>query len=110
MQRERGIPRFARNEGVRAFPKSHSFFRALPQFTKFGRNEIMSENPRRDLLKKAAALGIGAMASGSGASARASRVPAQTNQKPADTDFFPGFKKLSRKTSGATINCITTAS
>jgi haloacetate dehalogenase len=70
----------------------------------------MSTNPRRDLLKKAAAMGIGAMASASGAFASASPVPEQANQKSADTDFFPGFKKLTKKTSGATINFVTAGS
>src|ERR1700731_3405467 len=70
----------------------------------------MSENLRRDLLKKAAALGIGAMASASGVFPRASRVPEQANQKSADTDFFPGFKKVTKKTSGATINFVTAGS
>jgi len=67
----------------------------------------MSENPRRDLLKKAATLGIGAIASASSVFPRAGRVLEQADQKPADTDFFPGFKKLTAKTSGATINFVT---
>jgi len=67
----------------------------------------MSENPRRDLLKKAATLGIGAIASTSRVFPRAALVSEQADQKPADTDFFPGFKKLTAKTSGATINFVT---
>jgi haloacetate dehalogenase len=67
----------------------------------------MSENPRRDLLKKAAALGIGAIASASSVFPRAGRVSEQAGQKPAEAEFFPGFKKLTTKTSGATINFVT---
>jgi len=67
----------------------------------------MTDNPRRHLLKKAAALGIGAIASASSVLPRASGAPEQANQKPADTEFFPGFKKLTKKTSGATINFVT---
>jgi len=70
----------------------------------------MSENPRRDLLKKAAALGFGAMATVRSVFPRASRAAEQANQKPAETEFFPGFKKLTRKTSGATINFVTAGS
>jgi haloacetate dehalogenase len=67
----------------------------------------MSENPRRDLLKKAAALGIGAIASASSVFPRAGRVSEQAGQKPAEAEFFPGFRKLTTKTSGATINFVT---
>jgi len=67
----------------------------------------MTYNPRRDLLKKAAALGIGAIASGSSVFPRAGGAFEQANQKPGDADFFPGFKKLTKKTSGATINFVT---
>src|SRR3982074_958501 len=67
----------------------------------------MTDNPRRDLLKKAAALGIGAIASTSSAFPRAGGDFEQANQKPGDADFFPGFKKLTKKTSGATINFVT---
>src|SRR6266851_8638697 len=70
----------------------------------------MTENPRRDLLKKAATLGIGAIASAGKVFPRAGRVLEQGDQKPADTDFFPGFKKLTAKTSGATINFVTAGS
>jgi hypothetical protein len=61
----------------------------------------MADNPRRDLLKKAAALGIGAIASAGRAFPRAGRVLEQADQKPADAEFFPGFKKQTAKTSGA---------
>ena len=70
----------------------------------------MSENPRRDLLKKAAALGIGALASASGVFPRSGRAPEQANQQSSNTEFFPGFKKLTKKTSGATINFVTAGS
>src|ERR1700676_2741866 len=66
----------------------------------------MADNPRRDLLKKAAALGIGAIASAGRAFPRAGRVLEQADQKPADAEFFPGFKKQTTKTSGATINVV----
>src|SRR5882762_9996114 len=66
----------------------------------------MTDNPRRDLLKKAAALGIGAIASASSACPRAGGAFEQANQKPGDADFFPGLKKLTKKTSGATINFV----
>ena len=62
----------------------------------------MFEN-RRNLLKTAAALGIGTMVS---AATRAEGVPAQTGGSFATPDFFPGFKRLSAKTSGATINFV----
>src|ERR1700730_17520825 len=64
----------------------------------------MSDNPRRDLLKKAATLGIGAMASAGSVFARSGPVSEQADQRPAGAEFFPGFKKLTTKTSGATIN------
>lgn len=70
----------------------------------------MSENPRRDLLKKAAALGIGAMASASAVFPRSGSAPKQESQQPSNAEFFPGFKKLTRKTSGATINFVTAGS
>jgi haloacetate dehalogenase len=67
----------------------------------------MPENPRRDLLKKVAALGIGSIASASNVFPRADRTLLQTNQEPKAAEFFPGFKKLTTKTSGATINFVT---
>jgi haloacetate dehalogenase len=70
----------------------------------------MSDNPRRDLLKKAAALGLGAFASAGSVFPRAGRVLDQADQRPADSEFFPGFKKLKTKTSGATINFVTAGS
>jgi haloacetate dehalogenase len=67
----------------------------------------MPDNPRRDLLKKAAALGIGAFASAGSGFPRADRVLEQADQKRAEAEFFPGFKKITKKTSGATINFVT---
>src|SRR6266403_1496841 len=60
----------------------------------------MTDNPRRDLLKKAAALGIGAIASANSASSRAGGDFEQANQKPGDADFFPGFRKLTSNGAG----------
>ncbi|HWX39222.1 MAG TPA: alpha/beta hydrolase [Candidatus Sulfotelmatobacter sp.] len=67
-----------------------------------------TENSRRDLLKKAAAIGIGAMASSSAAFPRAvsSARPNQTDQKLPSTDFFTGFKHVTTKTAGATIHSV----
>jgi haloacetate dehalogenase len=70
----------------------------------------MADNPRRDLLKKAATLGLGAIASAGTAFPRAGRPTEQSEQKSADAEFFPGFKKLTKKTSGATINFVTAGS
>jgi haloacetate dehalogenase len=69
----------------------------------------MSENARRDLLKKAAALSIGAIASTSGGFPATENAlgASQGGQKLSTTDFFPGFKHLTAKTSGATINFVT---
>jgi haloacetate dehalogenase len=70
----------------------------------------MSENPRRDLLKKAAAVSIGALASaGTAVPGLESPVSKAAQNRPA-TDFFPGFKRASAKTSGATINFVTAGS
>jgi haloacetate dehalogenase len=70
----------------------------------------MTENPRRNLLKQAAALGIGALASAGNAFPRAELAASQAEQKGVAPDFFPGFKRLSAKTSGATINFVTAGS
>src|SRR5713101_1318481 len=67
----------------------------------------MSDDTRRDLLKKAAALGAGMIVSGGGALARVDRFSEQTDRRAAATEFFPGFKRLTRKTTGATINFVT---
>jgi haloacetate dehalogenase len=68
----------------------------------------MAENARRDLLKKAAVLGIGAFASAGAAFPRAEKAagadPAQA--KSPTSDFFPGFKHIDAKTSGATIHAV----
>ena len=62
----------------------------------------MPDNARRDLLKKAATLGIGAMASAGAVLPRAGLAFSQAGQKLPATEFFPGFKRLTAKTSGAT--------
>ena len=68
----------------------------------------MPDNTRRDLLKKAATLGVASMASASVALTREVRALSQADQP--GTDFFPGFKHLTTKTSGATINFVTAGS
>ena len=70
----------------------------------------MSENARRDLLKKAAALGIGAIASANAVFPREVGALSQADQKVPAPEFFPGFKHLTTKTSGATINFVTAGS
>ena len=70
----------------------------------------MADDSRRDILKKAAALGLGAIVSTQDALARADQLPEQTDRNAAATEFFPGFKKLNKKTSGATINFVTAGS
>ena len=70
----------------------------------------MADDTRRDLLKKAATLGVGMMVSGSGALARTDGPSEQTDRSPAASQFFPGFKQLTKKTSGATINFVTAGS
>ena len=71
----------------------------------------MMENTRRDLLKKAAALSIGAIASRRHpALAGAGSVLSQAEQETPAPAFFPGFKRLTAKTSGATINFVTAGS
>jgi haloacetate dehalogenase len=67
----------------------------------------MADDTRRDLLKKAATLSVGIIVSRRDALARADRVSEQTDRGPAATEFFPGFKQLTRKTSGAAINFVT---
>src|SRR6202521_2464617 len=71
---------------------------------------VMTENSRRDLLKKTATLGIGAIASVSHVLPPAEPILSQAGMSPAGAEFFPGFKKLSAKTSGATINFVTAGS
>jgi len=70
----------------------------------------MPDNARRDLLKKAATLGIGALASAGSVFPRARSAASQADQKLPGSDFFPGFKHLTAKTSGATINFVTAGS
>jgi haloacetate dehalogenase len=68
----------------------------------------MSENSRRNFLKQAAALGVGAMASAGRAFPDAGGASSlgQAEQKAPATDFFPGFKHVTTKTSGATIHSV----
>jgi haloacetate dehalogenase len=68
----------------------------------------MPDNTRRDLLKKAATLSVASMASASAGLSREVRALSQADQP--GTDFFPGFKHLTTKTSGATINFVTAGS
>jgi haloacetate dehalogenase len=70
----------------------------------------MTDNARRDLLKKTATLGIAALASAGTGLPGAESALSQADQKPPAADFFPGFKRLSAKTSGATINFVTAGS
>jgi haloacetate dehalogenase len=70
----------------------------------------MPDNARRDLLKKAAALSIGAIASSGVVLSREAGALSQADQKVPSSEFFPGFKHLTTKTSGATINFVTAGS
>ena len=70
----------------------------------------MPENARRELLKKAAALGLGAIASSGTAFSSAGSAASQAEQGPTADRFFPGFKRGKVKTSGATINFVTAGS
>src|SRR5438309_7203457 len=70
----------------------------------------MGDDTRRDLLKKAAALGLGSILSAGDVRARADRFSEQTDRNGAASEFFPGFKQLTKKTSGATINFVTAGS
>jgi len=70
----------------------------------------MIDNTRRDLLKKAASLSIGAIAATDAAFSRTATAASQADQKLPAPDFFPGFKRLTAKTSGATINFVTAGS
>ena len=67
----------------------------------------MADDSRRDLLKKAAALGLGSILSAGDALAGANTLPEQTGRNTAAAEFFPGFKRLTKQTSGATINFVT---
>src|SRR5260370_39510934 len=71
------------------------------------RVEFMADDTRRDLLKKAAALGAGIIVSGADALPRANGFSEQSDRNGAASQFFPGFKQLTKKTSGATINFVT---
>jgi len=66
--------------------------------------QVMSISDRRDLLKKAAALGLGTIVSARDVPSRAGQ--AEPNPHPDAAKFFPGFKQLTAKTSGAIINFV----
>jgi len=70
----------------------------------------MPHTARRDLLKKAATLSIGAIASAGAGFPRAGLAAGQAEQKLPTSDFFPGFKRRTAKTSGATIHFVTAGS
>jgi haloacetate dehalogenase len=71
----------------------------------------MPDYPRRELLKRAAALGVGAMALTSHAFAGASPEIGEAAQSSSSTpDFFPGFKRDTVKTTGASIHFVTAGS
>src|SRR5437660_10440010 len=67
----------------------------------------MRDGTRRDLLKKAAAVGLGSFLSTGDALARVDRFSEQTDRNSAASGFFPGFKQHTKKTSAATINFVT---
>src|SRR5689334_3097359 len=67
----------------------------------------MADDTRRDILKKAAALGAGMIVSGQSALVRSHSFSEQTDRSALATEIFPGFKRLTRKTTGATINFVT---
>ena len=72
---------------------------------------MTAENSRRELLKKAAAIGLGvaaSSASGLPLVEAESRASAQDRSEHAagGKDYFPGFKHISTKTSGATIHSV----
>jgi haloacetate dehalogenase len=70
----------------------------------------MPENTRRDLLRKATMLGFGAIASAGAAYARPESAAGQVEKQLPAPEFFPGFKRSTVKTSGATINFVTAGS
>ena len=67
----------------------------------------MADDSRRDLLKKAAALGVASILPATDVLGGARQLPGQGNSSDGAAEFFPGFKRLTRKTSGATINFVT---
>ncbi len=70
----------------------------------------MPENTRRDLLRKATMLGVGAIASAGAAYSRPESAAGQVEKQLPAPEFFPGFKRSTVKTSGATINFVTAGS
>src|ERR1700688_4338712 len=70
----------------------------------------MPDNARRDLLKKAATLSVGAIASAGAVLPRAASAFSQADQTLPAPYFFSGVKNLTAKISGATINFVTAGS
>lgn len=64
----------------------------------------MRDSTRRDLIKKAAALGLGAVAAN--IPGLANQISDRVEQGPTRVDFFSGFKQLKSTTSGAVINYV----
>ena len=67
----------------------------------------MPDETRRDILKKAATLSAGVIASSRNLLPRTELVLDQADQSLAAAEFFPGFKQVTKKTSGATIHFVT---
>ncbi len=65
----------------------------------------MPNRSRRNLIKTAVALGVGAVA-GDNLPLLGNQLPSRAEQSSGGADFFPGFKPLKRTTSGATINFV----
>jgi haloacetate dehalogenase len=66
----------------------------------------MAKSTRRELIKQAAVLGVGAVAAGN-SRLLASRASDRVGQGRGSVDFFPGFKQRKATTSGAVINYVT---
>ncbi len=64
----------------------------------------MPNSTRRDLIKKAAALGLGAVAAN--IPLLANQISDRAEQGPTSVDFFSGFKQLKNTTSGAVIDFV----
>ena len=59
---------------------------------------------RRELIRNAATVGLGALALTDTSSLHAAQTPDKQNTPARERDFFPGFRKLIVKTSGANIH------
>ena len=70
----------------------------------------MPDNARRDLLKRAATLSLGAMTSARSVFRGTGRASSEADEELPASEFFPGFKHVTTKTSGATINFVTAGS